>query len=100
MPGPMKGCFEPSPAPVPLWWRSLCWMRSFRKRSASTQIRLPEGRAESSVVCGSGSKAFYRIRRSNWATSNPVSRKNLRLSSRALNPSSNAAIVPLTGLSR
>lgn len=42
----------------------------------------------------------YRIRRSNWATSKPLSRKNLRLSSRALNPSSNAAIVPLTGLSR
>jgi hypothetical protein len=32
MSGPMKGCFEPSPAPVPLWWRSLCWMRMARPR--------------------------------------------------------------------
>jgi hypothetical protein len=47
-----------------------------------------------------GPTPFYRIRRSNWATSKPVSRKNFRLSSRALNPSSNAAIVPLTGLSK
>ena len=47
-----------------------------------------------------GWRSVYRIRRSNWPASRPASRKNFRLISRALNPSSNAAMVPLTGLSR
>ena len=60
MPGPMEGCFEPSPVPEPVAIFMLDAI--IQQKLGSTHFRLPDyrrswpagpGRVETSVVCGS-----------------------------------------------